>query len=271
MRPNSEGPGRSGAGRQIRRRARLGGVVAALVAAVLLAAGCSSSSSSSSSSSAPAATASSASAAASGSAAPGTDVGLTATTIKVGMIADVNNPLVPGLFKDSVNAVNAWAAGVNASGGLAGRKVVVDFCDSQARPQRDHQLRDQGLPERLRPGRHLRQRAGGPVRHRRVQGLGRSTDRHPQPGRLRVPPGWPATRTRTSPPASVRTARRRSKTHPRTWCRSATPGTSRRTTRACMASGSTTLTTRRSRSPRRRCSRRKAISASKRTAKVSTG
>ena len=50
------------------------------------------------------------------------------------MIADVNNPLVPGLFKDSVNAVNAWAAGVNASGGLAGRKVVVDFCDSKLDP-----------------------------------------------------------------------------------------------------------------------------------------
>jgi len=28
--------------------------------------------------------------------AAGTDIGLTATTIKVGMIADVNNPLVPG-------------------------------------------------------------------------------------------------------------------------------------------------------------------------------
>ena len=134
MRPNSEGPGRSGAGRQIRRRARLGGVVAALAAAVLLVAACSSSSSSSSSSSAPAATASSASAAPAGSAAPGTDVGLTATTIKIGMIADVNNPLVPGLFKDSVNAVKAWAAGVNASGGLAGRQVVVDFCDSQLNP-----------------------------------------------------------------------------------------------------------------------------------------
>ena len=133
MRPNSEGPRRNGAGRQIRRRARFGGVIAALVAAVLLAAGCSSSSSSSSSAS-PAATASSAPAAPSGSAAPGTDVGLTATTIRVAMIADVNNPLVPGLFKDSVNAVNAWAAGVNASGGLAGRKVVVDFCDSKLDP-----------------------------------------------------------------------------------------------------------------------------------------
>ena len=54
--------------------------------------------------------------------------------MKVGIIADVNNPLVPGLFKDSVNAIKAWAAGVNASGGLAGRQVQVDFCDGQLDP-----------------------------------------------------------------------------------------------------------------------------------------
>jgi ABC-type branched-subunit amino acid transport system substrate-binding protein len=54
--------------------------------------------------------------------------------MKVGIIADVNNPLVPGLFQDSVNAVKAWAAGVNASGGLAGRQVTVDFCDGQLNP-----------------------------------------------------------------------------------------------------------------------------------------
>jgi ABC-type branched-subunit amino acid transport system substrate-binding protein len=66
--------------------------------------------------------------------APGSDVGLTATTIRVGVIADVNNALVPGLFQKSVNAVKAWASDVNASGGLAGRKVVVDFCDSKLDP-----------------------------------------------------------------------------------------------------------------------------------------
>src|SRR6202041_3964769 len=33
-----------------------------------------------------------------------------------------------------VSAVKAGAAGLNASGGLAGRKVVVDFCDSQLNP-----------------------------------------------------------------------------------------------------------------------------------------
>ena len=144
MTANSDRPG--GAGRRASRpfppRVRLLGILAAL-AAVLLAAACSSAGSSSSSSSAaatsaaastPAAATQASSPAASASAAPGTDIGLTATTIKVGIIADVNNPLVPGLFKDSVNAVKAWAAGLNASGGLAGRQVEVDFCDGQLNP-----------------------------------------------------------------------------------------------------------------------------------------
>jgi ABC-type branched-subunit amino acid transport system substrate-binding protein len=123
-------------------RARLLGVIAAL-AAVLLAAGCSSSSSSTgsaagatASSPAASATAAAGSTAASpaGSAAPGTDIGLTATTIKIGMIADVDTSLAPGLFQKSVNAVKAWASIVNASGGLAGRQVTVDFCDSKLDP-----------------------------------------------------------------------------------------------------------------------------------------
>ena len=144
----------------IANRGRLAAIAA--LAAVLLAAGCSSASSSSpggtSSASAAATAASGTTAAASpaGSAGPGTDIGLTATTIKVGMIADVDTSLAPGLFQKSVNAVKAWADIVNANGGLAGRKVVVRLLRLQARPQRHHQLRDQRLPERLRPGRHLR-------------------------------------------------------------------------------------------------------------------
>jgi ABC-type branched-subunit amino acid transport system substrate-binding protein len=131
-----------GAGRRARRpfptRARILAVIAAL-AAMLLAA-CSSSASSGSSSAAATSPTASTSAAATqaaspaGSAAPADDIGITATTIKVGIIADINDPLVPGLFKDSVNAVKAWAAALNASGGLAGRKVVVDFCDGQLDP-----------------------------------------------------------------------------------------------------------------------------------------
>jgi ABC-type branched-subunit amino acid transport system substrate-binding protein len=143
MRPNNESPGR-GTGRRIPGRARFAAVAGAALAAVLLAAGCSSSSSSSasapaSSASAAASTSAPSTSPASASAAPtgkvpASDIGITATTIKVGMIADVNNPLVPGLFKDSVNAVKAWASEVNASGGLDGRQVQVDFCDSGLNP-----------------------------------------------------------------------------------------------------------------------------------------
>jgi ABC-type branched-subunit amino acid transport system substrate-binding protein len=135
---NSDRPG--GASRRSRRPfpVRLIGLIAAL-AAILLAAGCSSASSSSSgsaSSSAPSGTTAASTAAASpaGPAAPANDVGITATTIKIGMIADVNTSVAPGLFQKSVNAVKAWASIVNASGGLAGRQVVVDFCDSKLDP-----------------------------------------------------------------------------------------------------------------------------------------
>jgi ABC-type branched-subunit amino acid transport system substrate-binding protein len=127
------------------RRTRFAAVAGAALAAALLAAGCSSSSSSTSAPASPAATSAAAStsapstsssspAAAPTGTVPASDTGITATTIKVGMIADVNNPLVPGLFKDSVNAVKAWASEVNASGGLDGRQVQVDFCDSQLNP-----------------------------------------------------------------------------------------------------------------------------------------
>jgi ABC-type branched-subunit amino acid transport system substrate-binding protein len=118
-------------------------MVLALSAAVLLAAGCSSSSSNSSTSapasstsaatSAPSTASTSAAAAPTGTV-PASDVGITATTIKVGIIADVNNPLVPGLFKNSVAAVKAWASEVNAAGGLDGHQVQVDFCDSGLNP-----------------------------------------------------------------------------------------------------------------------------------------
>ena len=130
----------SGAGIRARRpfpaRARLLAVIAAL-AAVLVAAGCSSNSSSTGSASggtASSAASGSASAAPAGPAAPASDVGITASTIRVAMIADVNTSVVPGLFQKSVNAVKAWADIVNANGGLAGRRVVVDFCDSKLDP-----------------------------------------------------------------------------------------------------------------------------------------
>ena len=120
------------AGRPVPARSFIG-LIAALAAAVLLAAGCSTVSSSSSGSTA-ASSAAGTQAAPTGSAVAGGDIGITATTIRVAMIADVNSSLAPGLFQKSLNAVNAWASIVNASGGLAGRKVVVDFCDAKLDP-----------------------------------------------------------------------------------------------------------------------------------------
>lgn len=116
-------------------RTALAGVVVVLL---LAAAGCSSAGSSSSGSastggSSPASTASGSPVAA-GSAAPGGDIGITSTTIRVAVIADVNAPANPGLFQKSLNAVKAWAEIVNANGGMAGRQVVVDAIDAQEDP-----------------------------------------------------------------------------------------------------------------------------------------
>lgn len=63
-----------------------------------------------------------------------TEVGVTPSQIRIGVIADVDNPLAPGLFKGAVDGVKAGAAYLNSKaggGGLAGRKVVVDFYDSK--------------------------------------------------------------------------------------------------------------------------------------------
>jgi hypothetical protein len=99
----------------------------AVVAALLAAAGCSSASSTSSAAASQPASAG----APTGSAVPSSEIGVTASQIHVAFIADVDTPVAPGLFQKSVNAVDAWAKIVNASGGLAGRQLVVDFCDSK--------------------------------------------------------------------------------------------------------------------------------------------
>ncbi len=62
------------------------------------------------------------------------DVGITATQIRLAVIADVDTPVAPGVFQASVDAMNAWAKVVNQGGGLAGRKVVIDFVDSKLNP-----------------------------------------------------------------------------------------------------------------------------------------
>jgi len=60
-----------------------------------------------------------------------TEIGVTADEIRIAVIADVENPLAPGLFEGAAVAVEAFGRYLNANGGLAGRKVVVDFLDSK--------------------------------------------------------------------------------------------------------------------------------------------
>jgi hypothetical protein len=62
----------------------------------------------------------------------GGEIGLTADTIRIAVIADVDNAARPGLFQGSVDGIRAFAKFVNANGGVAGgRKVEVDFIDSK--------------------------------------------------------------------------------------------------------------------------------------------
>ena len=61
----------------------------------------------------------------------GTEVGVTASTIRIAVIADVDTPVAPGLEEGSVAAVQGFAKYINAHGGLAGRRLVVDFIDSK--------------------------------------------------------------------------------------------------------------------------------------------
>jgi hypothetical protein len=65
------------------------------------------------------------------------DVGITPTEIRVGVIADTGSQIAPGLFQGAVDAVNAWAKYMNEKeGGLAGRKIVVDTYDSALDPNK---------------------------------------------------------------------------------------------------------------------------------------
>ena len=59
-----------------------------------------------------------------------TDVGVTADEIRIGVLADVENDLQPGLFQGTPDAMKGFAKYINDQGGLAGRKLVVDFIDS---------------------------------------------------------------------------------------------------------------------------------------------
>ena len=70
-------------------------------------------------------------AAAQGSTPKADDVGITDKEIRLAVVADVDTPVVPGLFQAAVDGMRAWAKVVNKQGGVAGRKVVIDFIDSR--------------------------------------------------------------------------------------------------------------------------------------------
>ena len=70
----------------------------------------------------------------SGEAPKATEIGVTAKEIHIAVVADVDTPLSPGLFKGGVDGVKAAAAYLNSKaggGGVAGRRLVVDFYDSK--------------------------------------------------------------------------------------------------------------------------------------------
>jgi ABC-type branched-subunit amino acid transport system substrate-binding protein len=60
-----------------------------------------------------------------------TEVGVSAHTIRIALIADVDTPLSPGLFQSSVDSVRGAVKMINADGGVAGRQLQVDFIDSK--------------------------------------------------------------------------------------------------------------------------------------------
>ena len=63
-----------------------------------------------------------------------TEIGVTAKEIRIAVLADVDTPVAPGLFRGSQDAVEGFAKYINKAGGLAGRKVVVDFIDTKLSP-----------------------------------------------------------------------------------------------------------------------------------------
>jgi ABC-type branched-subunit amino acid transport system substrate-binding protein len=116
-----------------RRRSRMRAAAAVAVTVAFVAAGCSSSKTAKSSSTTVAGAASTSASTSAGATAPSSGsagtTGITANSVTIGQLADVSGP-VPGLFQGAENGLAAWAAYVNSTGGINGRKVNVKFVDS---------------------------------------------------------------------------------------------------------------------------------------------
>ena len=60
-----------------------------------------------------------------------TEIGVTADTITVQVMADTGSPLAPGLFQGNVDAMKNFATWINANGGIGCRQLVVEEWDSK--------------------------------------------------------------------------------------------------------------------------------------------
>ena len=63
-----------------------------------------------------------------------TEIGVSADTISVEVMADTGSPLAPGLFQGNVDAMNAYAKWINANGGVGCRQLKVEAWDSKIDP-----------------------------------------------------------------------------------------------------------------------------------------
>ena len=68
-----------------------------------------------------------------------TDVGVTATTIRVGNISSLSNPFDPAAFRGPVFGAKAFFQNLNAHGGVNGRKIVFYSCDDRANGAQNQQ------------------------------------------------------------------------------------------------------------------------------------
>lgn len=75
-----------------------------------------------------------------------TDVGVTGDTITIGVVADLTG-VVPGLFKAAPDAVKAYAAKVNAEGGVNGRELVVEVYDTGTNDRGNAQAYEEACDE----------------------------------------------------------------------------------------------------------------------------